>query len=699
MSDALQQIIRQAEVQRLQMEMNVMVQKNLSLFKERMPLVYEMVADHQPSNLILRLDHNDKINLLNQEHKHFLYNDDPQAFAQKQIAQFQKKCQVRRFRITRNKEYNDDHIHIPRLNGMIDEYNENSRDRIHGTPEFMPSLIVSGVGLGHHFLELIKNFDIRNLMVYEKCVDAFYGSLHVLDWTTILDHFRQKGKSITLCIGSEPQVALAQIESTINRVGLHSQIYTFVFRHTMRKVELDFIEFYQKELRTFIGGMGYFDDEQIGLAHAYHNVKSKSAVFVSHKTYSRKIRLLLIGNGPSLDEHRDYIEANKDNVIIMSCGTGLSSLLRMGIKPDFHVEMERCIMVNDVIRHFSEADDRNDITLLCLHTVAPETMKAFPDSCYSIKANDAGGPLVRDYFLPQKTNELIFCNPTVANCGLSFAVSMGFEDIHLIGVDLGVKDKEKHHSKHSVYVEMEAFAKKEKIDYTIYDEDRVKPAEGNFGGEVMAMPTLHMARVSMERYLRIITPVFPNLRVSNTNDGAKIEGTVSIRLEDMDDCGVHNKHVEIKSIKKSHLHHHTNRKFEKSSNATLLKPLYAAKDKIKLAEDLSNNADLYDELLRAYREISPTIDLTTHFLLRGSVNTFFGAITEHTFYCSNEDDFRANANIGVRHFNNFIDKVYEKMQADPFKLDETSSGYVKTMQEREKAAQESEENTTEPNRS
>ncbi len=694
MSDALQQLIRQAEVQKLQMQMNVMLQKNLSLFKERMPQVYKMVADHKPDNLILRLDHNNKINLLIQEHKHFLYNDDPQAFSHKQVALFQKKSQVRRFRITKNKEYNDDHIHIPHLNGLIDEYEDNAREREHGTPNFIPSLIVSGVGLGHHLPELIKNFDIRNIMVYEKCVDSFYGSLQVLDWTKILDHFRQKGKSITLCIGSDPQAALAQIEAGINKVGLHSQIYTFVFRHTMRKAELDFIEFYQKELRTFIGGMGYYDDEQIGLAHGYHNVKSKSAVFVSHKTHSRKIRLLLIGNGPSLDEHKDYIEANKDNVIIMSCGTGLSSLLRMGIKPDFHVEMERCILVNDVIRHFSEADDRNDITLLCLHTVAPETMKAFPDCCYSIKANDAGGPLVYDYFLPQKTNELIFCNPTVTNCGLSFAVSMGFEDIHLIGVDLGAKDKEKHHSKHSFYVEMEAFAKKEKIDYTIYDEDRVQAVEGNFGGEVMAMPILNMARVSMERYLRILTPAFPNLRVSNTNDGAKIDGTVSVRLEDLDDCGVHNKQAEIKSIKKSHLHYYTNRKFEKSSNSTLLKKFYAAKDNIKLTEGLSNNAELYDELLRAYREISSTKDLITHHLLRGSVNTFFGSIAEHTFYCSNEDDFRENANIGVRHFNAFIDKVYEKMHADPFKLDETSSKYVKTIQERAKAAKENEESVT-----
>ncbi|MFL0799161.1 MAG: DUF115 domain-containing protein [Agarilytica sp.] len=683
MSEALQQLIQQAELQKIQMQMNLLYAKNLELFKERMPMVHKLMSQHEAGNVALRIDPNNQVNLLHQAERHYLYNDIPSDFCRKQVDLFRKSSKVRRLRVTRNKAYNPEHIHIPSLNALVDEYEENQAERITETPDFITSLIVTGVGLGYHIETLVKEFDIQNIVIYEKCIDTFHGSMHVLDWTPILDYFRQSNHSISICVGTEPRLALAQMESSLQKIGLHSQMFTYVYRHTMRKVEIDFIDVYQKELRAYVGGLGYFDDEQIGLAHAYHNLKSDSAVFINRKSHQRKPRLLLIGNGPSLDEHQSYIERNRDNAIIMSCGTGLSSLLRMGIKPDFHVEMERCIMVNDVIRHFSKNDERNDITLLCLHTVAPETIKGFPDACYAIKANDAGGSLVHDYYHPQKVNELVYCNPTVANCGLSFAVSMGFENIHLIGVDFGVKEAEKHHSKHSVYNEMEAFAKKEKIDYTIYDENRAMPCKGNFGGEVMAMPTLNMARISVERYLKLIKPMFPNLRCINTNNGAYIEGTESIHLSELDDCKEVDIEKEVKDIKESHFHYQKNDIFENKNEQDLLKYFYSIQDKVKISTNISNNSELYHELRRAYRIIGKDNDLISHFLLRGSFNTFFGCIVENSMYCTSEEALKNQIEIGARHFNQFIDDIYEKMAKSPFKLDETYSGYVKAMKEKE----------------
>ena len=679
MSEALQQLIRQAEAQKIQLQMNLQYQHNLELFAERMPSIGKLVKDHQAKKLVLKLDHGGKINLLDQTQRSFLYNHNPQDFCRRQVEQFQKHSNVRRFRISKNKEYNATHLHIRHLNQLIDAYQKDEPQRLRGTPTFIPTLIVSGVGLGYHLIALVEKFDIQNIIVYEKCVDSFQGSLHVIDWRRILDYFRQRHRSISLCIGVEPRLALAQIESTIQRVGLHSQVYTFVYRHSMRKAEMDFIEFYQKELRAYVGGIGYYDDEQIGLAHAYHNLLSDRAVFVSTKTHSRKTRLLLIGNGPSLDEHKDYIEKNRDKAIVMSCGTSLSSLLRMGIKPDFHVEMERCILVNDIIKYSSEKNDRDDITLLCLHTVAPETIEAFADCCYAIKSNDAGGPLIHDYFLPQKTNELIFCNPTVANCGLSFAVSMGFEDIHLVGIDFGVRDGKKHHSQHSIYVDMEKQLKEDEVEHSFFHEHKAIYCNGNFGGRVMANPVLNMARVSMERYLKLVQPAFPNLRCTNTNNGARIEGTITKKLGDLEDCQQSDKFAEIRDIKSSHFHYHKNQQFEKLKKEEVLAYFYSIKDKLKLSCEMSTDAELYHELRRAYGEISKQKDVITHYLMRGSLNSFFGAIVENTMYCASAGDFKARLAIGVTQFNHFIDKVYEKMSDDPFKLDETDSPLVQKM--------------------
>ena len=55
----------------------------------------------------------------------------------------------------------------------------------------------------------------------------------------------------------------------------------------------------------------------------------------------RDVVAFVIGSGPSLDELLPIIEAHKDRAVIISCGTALTVLARKGIKPDFHVEIER----------------------------------------------------------------------------------------------------------------------------------------------------------------------------------------------------------------------------------------------------------------------------------------------------------------------------------------------------------------------
>ncbi|MFT7559295.1 MAG: hypothetical protein ACI93R_001200 [Flavobacteriales bacterium] len=684
MSNAIQQIIRHAEQQKLQMEMSILFKNNMEMLKNRFPMVYKLMQDFKPSNHLLKLDPNDQINLIDVEKKCYFYNEFPQEECKKQVQLFKKKARVRRFNVTKNKPYNDEHIHIPALNAMIEEYEECKVERINSTPKTITNLIVTGIGLGHHIPELINEFDVQNIIIHERCIDSFFASLHVLDWENIADRFTGQYKSIGFCIGVEPRLALSQLEESIKRTGLHAQIFSYLYQHSSRKGEVEFIKTYQEEFQRFMGGLGYYDDEQIGLAHAYHNLQSEHAAFISKKTHKRSARVMLIGNGPSLDEHKDYLDRNKNNSILVSCGTALSSLLRMGIKPDFHVEMERCIMVNDIIQHFSTAEEREGITLLCLHTVAPDTLASFSDACYAIKPNDAGGPMVTNYHTTHAINQLLFCNPTVSNCGLSFIVSMGFEEIHLVGVDLGVLESTKHHSKFSVYNEMESFAKKNNIDYTIFDKERSSYCEGNLGGTVMAMPTLQTARISIERYLKLIRPAFPNLRVINSNHGAKIAGTESVKLDEISDCPTIDKTKEISEMKKSHFHYYKNSNFENKKNHKHLTYLLEIKEQLKLQSDISSDIDLYREISRVYKTISAKKDKTAHYMLRGSLNVFFGSIVEHSMYCKNTNDFKVQVSKGTRHYNRFIDEVYKRLISDPFKKDATHSGYVKAMKESKK---------------
>jgi len=680
MSDALQQLIEQAENQKVQVKIALQFKKNLALFEKHVPDLYNLMVNHVPSKVILRLDPNRELNLVDIQHRHYIYNEPPKGFCQKQMAEFSQKQSVQRFRLRGGTEYNPRHIHLKHLNALIRGYQKMAKPAIKPNAEFMPNLIVSGVGLGYHLPELIRHYDIRNCFIHEACIDSFHASMHTIDWQEIFDYFHQQGRSITFCIGKEPSRALTDIEFSIQTTGLHAQIYSFIYTHSQRAQETAFVERYLTDIQAYIGGLGYYDDEQIGLAHGFHNLQASTPVFVSNTTQHRQSRLLLIGNGPSLDDHQQYIERNKDNAIIMSCGSALGSLLKMGIKPDFHVEMERTDQITDFLMLSTDKNIRKDITLLCLHTVSPRVIAAFGEACYAIKPNDAGAQLIHDYFNPQKINELGFCNPTVTNCGLAFAVSMGFSDIHLIGVDLGIPTKGEHHSKNSFHYQME----KQHEDGTpfiyAYSDKNSLYHCGNFGGSIKTHTTLNNSRLAIERLLRMVKLAFPNVCCVNSNNGAKIEFTKTVRLADIEDCKDFGKEREISHIKYAHFYENKNHSFGSRSPHFLLKGFFGLKDKLKIHADISNDVCLVNELQRIYSEIEKNKDPTTHFLMRGSINCFFGLIIENCLYCADLQQFRERVAHGATEYNAFIDAVYARMEDNPFRVDDTQDPILRKMQ-------------------
>lgn len=667
MSDALAKLIRQAEQQKLEIQLHLRYQKNLALFKERFPQAYKKLVGHHPTKWMLKLDPNDQINLVDLEEKRYLYNEIPSEYAGKLIKAFKQNTQVRKFRVVKNNEQNPKHLHIQGLNALIDEYQSKTIPHIKGTPHYLSNLIITGIGLGYHLLEAIKAFDIQNVFIYERSIDVLHASLHTIDWQSVVDHFKQHNKTISLCVGVEPIKALAQIENAINSVGLHSQIFSFVLRHSERDCENEFIETYFNEIRSFIGGLGYFDDERIGLAHAYHNLKSKHAVFVSDKAHNRITRAVIIGNGPSLDMHEQYLKQYKDDMVLVSCGTALTSLIRMGIKPDFHVEMERPSFIEDVINFGTTQEQRDGICLLCLHTVSPRTIACFNEACYAIKPNDAGNALVHEFTKHHNARELPFSNPTVTNCALSFLVSMGFKDIHLVGVDLGTAVSAQHHSSKSIYYD---FEKADKTGRTIQIQN-YKEREGNFGGIVHTSPVLDMSRSSMERLLAHMCTTFKDFKCYNTNNGVKIDNTFSVTLDDLPTPTPTDKLAEITDIKTEHFYHPKTKKLNDKRLRNLLKNFVSVKEKIKLPLNINTEKELLMAMTEAYTNINKIKNITTHYLLRGTLSCYFGAITENCLYCENEKDFISRVKLGTSAYNQLVDNIYLRMENNPTEIDDT----------------------------
>jgi len=684
MSEALATLIKKVEAQKLQLELTALLNRNLLLFKERFPGIYRAFKQYQAKRVVLYVDPNGHLNLVDKVAREYLYNISPSEYFDQQFSLFCKEQKLRYFRVVKSGEANKRHLHIRHLNSLIDKYAKTQPERLRETPTLLFNMIITGVGLGYHLPKLIDRFDIRNAFIHEACMDSFHASLHTIDWRPILDYFRDNNRSITFCIGVEPEKALSVIEESINTIGLHSQIFTFVYQHTLRDQETAFIDTYMKEIRAYLGGLGFFDDEQTGLAHAIHNLRSPTPVFVRHKHQQRASRLILVGNGPSLDNHIDYLREQQEQCVIMSCGTALGSLLKHNIKPDIHVESERINFVKNYLEYSTTEEQRRDILFLCLHTAAPEVLQFFEKACYSVKPNDAGTPVIGDYFRGHKLQALSFSNPTVSNCGLSFAIALGFMDIHLVGVDFCFEKDGRDHSASSIYYDIRR-TRNQGTDKPLHPKRKgcVK-VEANFGGEVEARPVWNMGRVAMQRLLLLTHKSFPEFRCVNTNNGAKIKGAESLSLEELSTRN-NNKALDMKSIPEEYFLYYRNTEWEKKPPENVLRHFYSLKEKIKLNPQIEDDLQLYTELMRVFKLTGKDKDEITHMLLRGSLNCFFGCIMENSVYCINESDLKTRAKIGIDSFNQFIEQVYAQMESDPFIIDDTLDNNIAVLYGKQKS--------------
>ncbi len=687
MTDSIATLLKQAELQKLQLQISHQFQKNIALFEDRFPEIAAKFKSHKSIHVDLKLDADGRLNLFHKQKNMFVYTMCPAEFCDRQVEQFKTSPYINRIRIGKSKAYNDRHIHIRYLNDLVGQYEQERNGHVFSTEGIMTNLVLTGVGLGYQIPKLIKDLEIYNLFVYENNLDIFYACLHTIDWAPILEYFSQSGHSITFCLGVKPDRALNQIEKAVDHIGLHNHIYTFIYKHTNIPEEEEFLQYYVKQIYAAMSGLGYYDDEQIGLAHTISNIKSKLPIFVSAKNPHIQLPpAVIVGNGPSLDMHEDFLRKNQDNAVFFSCGTSFGSLLKFGLKSDFHTEMERTISMKDLLDFSSTEEDRKGITLLCLNPVSPAVIESFDDACLALKPNDVGEDLIAEYYHPQKMLKLPFSNPTVSNCALSFAISMGFSEIYLVGVDLALTDLGQHHSSNSPHYDLEEHIEDIKEAIYTYSEGNFD-TRANFGGRVKTHSTLNRARLSLERLIHYTKLAYPGFRCYNSNNGAYIEGTTAINVDNIRTFQAVDKGEAIAKIKDNNFYFSANKTYLKKDSKKILKHFFSIKDALKMNSSIRSERDFYNEAQRIYAIIDKNNDTIAHMLLRGSINSFLGTITENVMYSKDNASFVSQVNKGIKSYNSFIDHVYENMKNEPFRLDDTHNATLHRLKhEKEHAA-------------
>ncbi len=444
----------------------------------------------------------------------------------------------------------DDRLHIHYMRTLGEALNSQdiyNHKKMNSLTDHFPTCIMFGLGLGYALSELLNNHTFDYTFICEPDFETFYASLFCIDWDDLLNNVDKNSGSVFLHIGVSYTTFFDEIQQVCNRIGAFSLSSSFCFQHMPTpKINLLIKEFYAKFYQIHLG-YGFYNDAVTGMAHTLENFnKNRCPVFTpphKNKKTLNASTAYVVANGPSLDEAVEVLKSNQKDVVIFAAGTALPTLLKLNIKPDFHVLVERPKNTYDVLVKTVSKKDLSQINLLAVDVIYPEAPPLYKWAGLGLKGPEAGTVISQFQYLKQ-TNKFLpslsFGGPLVANTAIAFAAMMGFEEIYMIGVDNGYPTGGNSHSSYSIYND-----KKFEGEF-IVNKNAPHKLDGNLEGSVHASSLMVQAKQQIE----LVIKNYKNTTFYNVGNGAKIEGAIPLEVDDVICApGTRDKNFIIEKIK------------------------------------------------------------------------------------------------------------------------------------------------------
>ncbi|OHU90663.1 MULTISPECIES: motility associated factor glycosyltransferase family protein [Pseudoalteromonas] len=375
------------------------------------------------------------------------------------------------------------------------------------------TLLLLGLGAGLQIPALLKKINYTDVIIIENDANSLELACRHLDIEQLQTQCRERGGELHIPRVESYSDFMNAMRAILIKHGYHLLADISLFRHYNSPLYDEIFEQFRSWRNRFASMWGFFEDELIGLSHTLENQRDVLKFTPNFtQSFTSQPKVVIVGNGPSLDKCIQAL-AQAQNIVIVSCGTAVASLLKQGITPDFHVEMERTVDIYE-LKADSLSDPRlKNTILLTLNTVSPKLLALFNHKMVFLKANDIGTEMLKE---GDNTFEPLYhCNPTVANAALAIMLKLGFTNVALAGCDFGFRDEQLHHSQHSQYLD--------KLDPLFLNKVKAElSVKGNFGGEVQSTRIFNEARLSLE----VLISKYRLAAITNTSDGAYIKGTM-----------------------------------------------------------------------------------------------------------------------------------------------------------------------------
>ena len=512
---------------------NIRFTNNLTAFEKYYPEIAQAIKNYKTrDDFCLHVTQELKANFVKKGEKVPLYSDNPYSQCVEQVERNLNKPAISAVKYDFRKKKKDNRIHVKYMNKiseLLANIREQKPDTLKQLPDRFPSAMIFGIGLGYHLEYMLDKVEFDYIHIVEPDFELFFASLFCIEWDVIIQRIDDSLGCLFIHLGISYENFFDSLYKVVQDIGAFSISKTFCYQHYPNKELNSLISNFFKQFYQFQNGFGFYNDAVTSIAHTIKHMNSNLPFWISDNVVAddvAEIPVFVVGNGPSLDSAEELLRQNKDNAIILAAGTALGSLLKMGIKPDFHVLIERPKRNYEILLETQKKEDYSDLNLLTTNVIYSHTPELYKWTGLAIKGNEAGS----DYYaLARIGNGLLrreiipYSNPLVANTALSYASSFGFKNIYLIGVDNAITGSGEHHSKYSIY--NDSSLKRQFKPLSGYDHE----VEGNLGNIVYANNFYMVSKNQME----LLIKHKPNSNYYNVGHGAKLKGAYPLTEEEV----------------------------------------------------------------------------------------------------------------------------------------------------------------------
>lgn len=506
--------------------------KNIAFFSHYYPEVYKVCNALNFERLTLNISESGKIDLFDGQQS--LYSGDAEAHgvaeANAFLNMYSEDAKVVTIAPPSRGELSFHRFFSKRFNKLVNSVPEGvALTPTYKMPEFYPLIAFLGSGLGIQIRELCSRKKILNALIFEPDAEMFLASLYITDWQEIILPMINSGKDFRIILGTKSgisdEVSSAHLWNELITYNPSFPLVSLFLNHRQDEKFSPIIENIKKDMHFYLNQWGYYDDEINQMNNAFHNIAS-GVPKLNYRNNLLKSPAIIVGGGPSLDGRIDSLRSIQSKSIVISCGTAVHSLLKEGITPDIHIEIESHMLTYESLSKSENKDFFEKTLLIGALQLPPNVFNLFKNKVYFVKDSTALASLFAE------KDEIIYrATPTCTNSGVAIATHLRAPKVLFFGLDFGFKDTENHHSQSSIYYTDKISEELRKEIFLTYRN--ISETESVSGGNILTIPMYKTSKRSVEFCIKGTKEVYKP-EFYNCSDGAKIEGTSHINEEELE---------------------------------------------------------------------------------------------------------------------------------------------------------------------